>query len=142
MRLTIEDDVTTSNGLSRARVAVRENGRSTLLWAAIPCTGGSPWQHINLKRFGPKTRSKILKHRRIFLKIWRSFEIVAADCLNHGGRIATEWPTSCMYWRYRKVKLFVNKHGLTKMRFDGCMYGLVARRPGGCEHEEVLDSYD
>ena len=140
VRLTIDDDVTTTNGMDKARDAVRKGGKSTLLWAAIPCTGGSPWQHVNLAKCGPKTRAKIFNHRRTFLKIWKSSEVVAEECINLGGKIAIEWPTSCMYWKYRMVKRFVNKHCLTKTRFDGCMYGLVARRRG-CEGTSMKKSW-
>ena len=88
--------------------------------------------HFLLKKCGPKTRRKILGHRKLFIKIWKHFEIVAENCMANGGIIAIEWPSSCYYWHYRQVKRFISKHGLSKVRFDGCMYGLVAQRRG-CE---------
>lgn len=30
-------------------------GLPTLLWASIPCTGGSPWQHVNRTFEGAKS---------------------------------------------------------------------------------------
>ena len=54
VRITIKDDVTTPGGLAKAREAVSDDSY-TLLWAAIPCTGAPPWQHVNLARCGPKT---------------------------------------------------------------------------------------
>ena len=44
-RLTVKEDVTTPGGRDRAIKAVR--AETTLLWASMPCTGGSPWQEIN-----------------------------------------------------------------------------------------------
>ena len=73
-----------------------------------------------------------MNHRRIFAKIWRNFEIVAADCMAHRGGIAIEWPTSCLSWRYRQVKAFVKRRGLVKTWFHDGMCGLVFQRTG-CE---------
>ena len=106
MGLTIDDDVTTPEGYKKALDSVQHVGSKTLLWAAIPCTGGSPWQYINLWGCGPATKSKILNHRRMFFKIWKSFELVAEECSKSGGEVAIEWPTSCLYWHYRQVKRF------------------------------------
>eukprot|EP00972_Heterocapsa_arctica_P030801 4532981-Heterocapsa_arctica.AAC.1 len=41
IRITMEDDVTTTSAMEAVQ---RPN---CLLWFAIPCTGGSPWQNIN-----------------------------------------------------------------------------------------------
>ena len=62
-RLTIADDVTTPRGLAKASSACKEEG--VLLWAAMPCTGGSPWQHIN-KRYA-SARAKIEKRRELHM---------------------------------------------------------------------------
>ena len=67
-RLTIDDDVATRSGLGKALKACSQKG--VLLWAAMPCTGGSPWQHIN-KRFAT-ARAKIAKHRELHMAIWES----------------------------------------------------------------------
>jgi hypothetical protein len=40
VRLTVDDDVTTPEGLNTAKKAV--NGKRRLLWASMPCTGGAP----------------------------------------------------------------------------------------------------
>jgi len=45
IRLTVKEDVTTPEGRNLAIRAVQAN--NTLLWASMPCTGGSPWQEIN-----------------------------------------------------------------------------------------------
>ena len=62
VRLTKEDDMTTDEGVSKAlAVAQRKN---VLLWASIPCTGGSPWQRIT-KRLA-SARIKIAAHIELF----------------------------------------------------------------------------
>ena len=50
MRCSLKDDVTTNKGLKRAFDGVRKPGY--LLWASMPCIGGSPWQHINRHKPG------------------------------------------------------------------------------------------
>jgi hypothetical protein len=48
VRLTIDDDLRTSEGLRNAIqvIQVCPRGR-TLLWSSMPCAGGSPWQTLN-----------------------------------------------------------------------------------------------
>eukprot|EP00972_Heterocapsa_arctica_P011207 1641831-Heterocapsa_arctica.AAC.1 len=50
IRIAKENDVTTAKGLKMAMEAVKRP--SCMLWVAIPCTGGSPWQHINKMKPG------------------------------------------------------------------------------------------
>ena len=45
LRCSIKDDVTTNAGLKRALHGVSKPG--CLLWASMPCIGGSPWQRIS-----------------------------------------------------------------------------------------------
>ena len=126
VRLTADDDLTTQEGLDKALAAVSESDVPVLLFGALPCTGGSLCQHVNWYR-GAKTRSKIRAHWALFRVLWRNFVIVADACIQHGGRIAIEWPRSCMYWRHRYVKSTLKRWDCTAHRFDGCMYGLVGR---------------
>ena len=125
VRLTIDDDLTTSKGLNKALAAVSDPNAQVLLFAAIPCTGGSQWQHLNWGR-GLATQSKILEHREIFGKLFRNFVKVAAACDANGGHIAIEWPRACSYWPLKVVQSFVRKHSLINYDFDGCMYGLCS----------------
>ena len=101
---------------------------SVLLWASIPCTGGSSWQHLNA-RF-PNGRKLIAAHKLLFRQIWTAFEQVATECLRCGGHVAIEWPRACSYWREDAVTSFVSKHGFSRVTFDGCALGLVSNRTG------------
>ena len=49
IRLTIDDDLTTREGLEKAIAAVSVDGLPTLLMGSLPCVGGSPYQYMNWK---------------------------------------------------------------------------------------------
>eukprot|EP00972_Heterocapsa_arctica_P073548 10861972-Heterocapsa_arctica.AAC.1 len=83
-----------------------------VLWVALPCTGGSPWQHIN--KMKPGGEENLREHHKLFQDIWAKFLKVAKVCRAHGGKIAFEWPTGCEYWRWQVIKDFVNKYQLNK----------------------------
>ena len=110
-------------GVSKA-LAVAQR-RNVLLWASIPCTGGSPWQRIT-KRLA-SARLKIAAHIELFKKLWVSFVTVAEMVLSHGGVVAIEWPQQCAYWEREEVKTFLVKHNLVRSIFHGCAYGLVSK---------------
>ena len=121
VRLTKADDVTTPEGKSKSIRAVQEP--RTLLWASIPCTGGSSWQNVNQKRL-PGFEKKLRLLRKEFTEIWASFEEVAQECLIWGGSVVIEWPRNCSYWNLPRVKAFLAAHGLVTVRFDGCAFGM------------------
>ena len=102
MRCALADDVTTRAGLQRALEGVRQP--NCLLWASMPCIGGSPWQNTN--RHKPGGLEKLDKHIKDWYKILISFKLVAKECFNYGGHIAVEWPSGCDYWRYEIVTNF------------------------------------
>ena len=107
--------------------AVSHAGGPVLLFGALPCTGGSPYQHLNWYR-GAETRRKIRQHWAVFAKLWRNFKVVAEACRAHGGHVALEWPRSCAYWQRGDVKRALHRWGCTKHHFDGCTYGLIAQK--------------
>ena len=101
----------------------------TLLFGALPCTGGSALQAINWLR-GPNTQKKIRNHWVIFRRLWRAYRTVAEACLKHyGNAIALAWPRACRYWHDKSVKTFMTKHAMHTYKLDGCMYGLRSVAP-------------
>ena len=70
VRLTIKDDLTTPEGLAKALNAINTPNATVVLFGALPCTGGSQWQRLNLYRGNADTRRKILNHRKIFRVLW------------------------------------------------------------------------
>ena len=120
-----------ATGLDKAMSAVLDTDLPVLLFGALPCTGGSPYQHLNWWR-GAKTRRKIRAHRAVFKILWRHFEQVADACVRRGGHVAIEWPRSCMYWRLRHVRTAMRRWGAIPHALDGCMYGLVSQAARTC----------
>jgi len=123
--ITKDDDFASEAGILKCIQSLR--GPADTLWFSAPCTGGSTWQFINLKR-GPETVAKIKLHWALFHRLWAAFEIVASHALSVGARVFIEWPRRCAYWRDKRVVAFLRKHGFTFADFDGCVYGLVAAR--------------
>jgi len=125
IRLTQTVNMACKSGLEYAQRAIRPYDlRKTLLWASVPCTGGTPWQHVN-KHIYPKTHSaRIQKHDALFRLLVRNFEKLAEQIDNGGGIIAWEWPTVCTWWKRREVVRIVKKFRLVKVDFNGCMLGL------------------
>jgi hypothetical protein len=124
-KLTINEDMSCKEGLEYALDVVRTavvKGQFMLLWAAMPCTGGSPWQNYN-KQF-PKAAARIRKHIKTFNLIFSNFAIIAREVKEAGGIIVNEWPKACAYWRYSKVKKLFSEIMNEKVTVDGCSLGL------------------
>jgi hypothetical protein len=83
-RLTIKHDMTTRAGYDHAVNLVRQAGCPILLWVSIPCTGGSPWQKVNLKTV-PNMKAKLEEHRRVFLALWENMMPLARKVIRRGG---------------------------------------------------------
>ena len=123
VRLTQKIDVTSESGLTFAlRHASHKN---TLLWCSIPCTGGCPWNRINLAK-RPEGQERVRQHKLLFSKLWEKFEVVASKCLKLGGVVVIEWPRRCDYWKNPRVETFLKVHKLRLSDFDGCRYGIVS----------------
>ena len=121
--ITKDDDFASEAGMQKCISAI--TGPADTLWFSAPCTGGSTWQFINIKR-GPETVAKIKLHWKLFKRLWAAFEVVATHALSVGARVLVEWPRRCAYWKNDRVVKFLSKHGFVFADFDGCMYGLVA----------------
>ena len=121
IRLTAKEDVTSKEGFSKAAHAVQAD--NVLLWASMPCTGGSPWQQIN--RHKPGGEERLQQHIRDFKAIWKSFVPIALECNKHGGKVAIEWPTGCSYWKLPEVKGFMSYLCLKQAQCHGCALGLT-----------------
>ena len=123
VRCTKDDNAKNKDSVRELLAGVahcRELGVPVVLWASMPCTGGSSWQTVNIARFGvtPKLRG----HWEEFRSLWNSFSQVARLVLQCKGLVANEWPQRCQYWHDRKVKQMI-KH-FTNTTIDSCAYGL------------------
>ena len=104
------------------------SSRHIILWASIPCTGGSPWQYVNEAMYYRNGDQKALRrlkgHRTLFRKLFWTFRRLANEVLKLGGTVCTEWPTPCQYWRDPEVKKFMTENNMMKANLHGCAYGL------------------
>ena len=122
-RIRIKHDVTTKSGQEHVMSLIEQNkGKNLLLFASMPCTGGSPWQNLNIKIKG--VAAKVRAHWKVFRKIWSFFVIASEAVLASGGNVAIEWPRQCRYWQWDNVLAFLKKHKFESSFFDGCMYNL------------------
>ena len=129
VRLTEREDMTTEYGFKFAQMAVEQTPVDTLsiIWSALPCTGGSPWQNINRRQ--PGGMARLRKHWGLFDKLLLKFA-KCVDWLAKGPRrwtICVEWPRSCSYWRKPEVIDFVRKWKLHEVTFHGCALGVMTR---------------
>ena len=115
MKCSLKDDVTTNAGLQRAVDGVSKPG--CLLWASMPCIGGSPRQHSNRHKLGGL--EKLDAHIKYWYKIWTAFKVVARESIKDNGHIAVEWPSGCDYWGYHIVQEFFEELQLEKQSLTG-----------------------
>ena len=128
-RLTIDHDLRSADGVDHAmRIidqSISDAGSRILLWCAIPCTGGSPWQRINAAR-GSATRKRIAQHKVDFKSLWDNFVPCALRVLKAGGSVSIEWPQQCEYWRDDSVTSFLAQQPFRGTLVHGCMLDLKA----------------
>ena len=98
--ITKDDDFVSEAGIRKC-ISDLLGPRDTLRFSA-PCTGGSTWQFINLKR-GPETVAKIKLHWKLFKRLWVAFEIVVSHALSVGAKVFIEWPRRCAYWKNERI---------------------------------------
>jgi hypothetical protein len=90
--ITKDDDFASDSGMRKFIEHLKSAAET--LWFLAPCTGGSSWQYLNLKR-GPKTVAKIRLHWRLFKRLWAGFDIAVSHALSIGARVFIEWPRHC-----------------------------------------------
>ena len=131
VRLTVDNDLTTEEGLQHAMEAVKSapEGQYVHLWASMPCTAGSPWQAMNLHRH-PGAREKIDKDIKTHEILMDNFVKVAEAVKERDGDVSIEWPTRCSLWKREKTVKAIEKFGLSKVDFFGCGAGLRSTRTG------------
>ena len=127
-KLTIVDGLTTDAGLQAALRAVTNAapGEYINLWASLPCTAGSPWQHLNNKY--PSALKKIEKNMDIFVKLIENFEKVAKEVVEQGGDVSFEWPTGCALWKHELTQNLVDGLSMNKVNMHGCAAGLTSAK--------------
>ena len=120
------------HGIEHAHV---KDGRA-VLWASMPCTGGSPWQFVN--QYLGHGLENYKQHWKLFHKLWNNFVPAAKRLIEDGNAVVIEWPKACAYWREKKVKKFIKEMGLTRVEWHGCAYRLRPSAPGVVGRGEYL----
>ena len=120
LRITEKEDATKPKTVEKAKAFVVQP--RCLLFSSMPCTGGSPWQRINVKK--PGGYANLRRHRKLFNALWTNFESIARQAHAARNYIAIEWPRGCSYWLMPKVKNLCTELGLKFVDFHGCMFGL------------------
>jgi hypothetical protein len=96
--------------------------------ASIPCTAGSAWQRLNLRRGGLRQRRRIEGLKMDMERLLSNLRRVAIAAREGGGTISFEWPRHCSLWQEVSVKKFIEEFQLQKVDFDGCSVGLVSTK--------------
>ena len=126
VRVTEADDATKSKTIqalvSKIHTLCDEGGGTSkplLLFASLPCTGGCPWQRINVE--------KVQSHQELFIRLFKSFQSLCRMIKSRNPCIAFELPKNCEYWSWDIVKKFISKYKLVPTLRDGCMLGVRDR---------------
>ena len=94
VEITEHDDFTSETGYQKVVDALR--GPNVVIFASLPCTGGSPWQIPNKKH--PACRRLIAKHHKLFNKLFEQLLRLYRDHNCYGKiPILFEWPRVCKY---------------------------------------------
>ena len=126
IRITEEIGAATIEGAYLAAKGCSSN--NAMIFAAIPCTGGSPFQHLNKHK--PDGMRKIREHIKEMLPLLRIFESLCHIAKDSNCKICMEWPTGCTYWSRDDVKSVIKRFDLIKVNFHGCALGLTGIEGG------------
>ena len=107
------------------------------LWASLPCTAGSPWQHLHKKY--PSALKKIEENMDIFSKLIVNFEKVAREVVEQGGDVSFEWPTGCALWKHELTQNLINGLSMNKVNMHGCAAGLKSYVQGRHTDQETME---
>jgi hypothetical protein len=126
IRVTEAMDATKQSTLDYLCEVVHTETVPVFVFSSMPCTGGSPWQNINVRKPGGIRR--MVEHRKLSNKLWGKFvELCEETRKNKSNQIGLEWPRGCKYWNLTKVKSFLHRHGMMDAVFDGCMFSLYSK---------------
>ena len=118
-------DFHTAKGL-RDALAFIESHEDVDIWAALPCTPWTSWQHLNAHRHGTAFRRRLGYQRRRSLKmVSRTTTCMAAACAKNGTG-SFEWPRWATGWRREQVNAMIADLGMVLVDFDGCAFGVMS----------------
>ena len=98
LTVTASDDGTkkeTCEDLLRVFKEARDRGPRVFFWSSTPCTGGCPYQRLNLSRYGTEYQKHLDGLWAVHRKLWAVVKIMS----NLSDHWAVEWPARCAYWK-------------------------------------------
>ena len=100
------------------------------LWASIPCTSGSPWQHLNAHKGGKAFKKRLAQQLYKSRQLFKVFVKIANLVRTLGGDVSFEWPQNSTGWNRDDVKAFFDARNedYHEAKFHGCSVGLKSRR--------------
>ena len=124
VRCTKEHDMLQKSSVDALKSFIRSipKGISIVLWAGIPCTGGSTAQNGNSRKTGHCER--IRKHYLLWHSLFINFLDLSSFVLRRGGHLVIEWPTSCRYWHEPLTLRVLAIPIWHQVNLTGCAYGL------------------
>ena len=128
IRVTEHEDGTTQGcrkWLAQEVQSFRESNPEgeILLYASLPCVGGSPWGYIN--GLTEKGAERIEQQQKDFTKLFKSLQKVIHEIDGPHFSIAFELSKNCKYWKWPMVQSFLKKQELKLYPFHGCQFGVV-----------------
>ena len=118
-RYTKERDLTSPDVIDALIKEIETCPKEVLLWASLPCTGGSSLTHVNWNR-GEATQLKIAEHWRVASLLWDTFVRAADSVREVNGIICLEWPMACWYWSLEPVDSYCQRQLPWMARVDAC----------------------
>ena len=128
IRVTEKEDGSTPGcrkWLAQEVQSFRENNPEgeVLLYASLPCVGGSPWGYIN--RLTDSGAERIEQQQEEFTKLFKSLQKVINEIDGPHLSIAFELSKNCKYWKWPMVQSFLKKQELKLYPFHGCQFGVT-----------------
>ena len=154
IRVTEVDDGTTNSCRQRLASQVQDfrndfTDGKLILYASLPCVGGSPWGNVN--GLTVEGQERIKEQQKQFTKLFKSFVKLVDEICDEHTLIAFELSKNCKYWRWPMVRKFMMERSMTPHHFDGCMLGVLGNDghpmkkswtiAGNFKELEILDSF-
>ncbi|OLP81547.1 Retrovirus-related Pol polyprotein from transposon TNT 1-94 [Symbiodinium microadriaticum] len=99
----------------------RNRGLRVFFWSSTPCTGGCPYQRLNLNRYGTEYQKHLDGLWTVHRKLWS----VVKTMRNLSDHWAVEWPARCAYWKQTESFFERLSYPVHTSYVDGCAAGLL-----------------
>ena len=128
IRVTEKEDGTLQSSRQRLASQIQDfkndfHDGTLILYASLPCVGGSPWGNVN--GLTVEGQDRIKEQQKLFTKLFKSFVKLVHEVADEKTLIAFELSRNCKYWGWPMVRKFLIEHSMSMHHFDGCMLGVL-----------------